>query len=349
MSTSRWVVFEPLDTIVIRDGRDFHAGMHSEAQAVLPSPATVAGAIGAAYGSAPGAGRAASDVRGRDLPEQIRGPFLVCRDGDGWRARWPIPRDVVCPLRGKPFRLRPAFLNEGEHLDLDVPAVLDDGGRRTEPMEGWWDTGTLTDYLRNGTVSERVPGKPWQWERRVGLARAEGRTAAEGMLYMIEHLRFAEGYGLAARCMGGPDRQLPDMVNLGGRGRRAQLHRPAEIALPARVGDFPGGRLLVYLATPAVFPGGGWRPDLRRWPGTELITAATGPAQPVTTATSRRGTISDGLVMWAVPPGSVYYLRFPSEQAAAEAAAHLHEHGLDQAEDWMRTAGFGTAFVGRWA
>lgn len=348
MSASRWVVLEPLDTIVVRDGRAFDAGTHSEARAVPPTPATVAGAIGAAYGAAPGAGRNGADARGHNLPERIQGPFVVRRDGDGWRTQWPIPRDVVRPLRGRPFRLGLAFLGEDEQLDLGVPAVLDDGGRSTDSLEGWWDGRTLTRYLHDGVVSERRLPEPWLRERRVGLARTQERTAADGMIYVTEHLRLAEGHGLAARCVGGPDPELPGLVNLGGRGRRAELHRAADIEVPPPPGDLPGGRLLVYLATPALLPGGDWRPDLRRWPGAELVTAATGPAQVVTTATPRRGRIGDGLMMWAVPPGSVYYLQFPDEQAAAQAAAHLHEHGLDQAEDWMRTAGFGFALVGRW-
>jgi len=50
VSRCRWVVLEPLDTIVVRDGRAFDAGVNTEAQTVPPTPSTVAGAIGAAYG-----------------------------------------------------------------------------------------------------------------------------------------------------------------------------------------------------------------------------------------------------------------------------------------------------------
>ena len=349
MSRCRWVVLEPLDTIVVRDGRAFDAGVNTEAQTVPPTPSTVAGAIGAAYDAAPGAGRVDPDARGRELPERIRGPFVVRREGGRWRARWPIPRDVVRSRNGDPFRLRVTHLNEGERADLDLPAVLDDGGRRAEPMDGWWDTRQLTAYLHGGKVSAGGTEEPWQSERRVGLARNADRTAADGLLYSTRHLRFTEGYGLAACCVGGPDRPLRGLVHLGGRGRRAEVHEVEEIALPERPPDFPGGRVLLYLATAAVFPRGDWKPDLGRWRGAELVTAATGPPQPVSTVTARGNKISDGLLMWAVPPGSVYYLRFPDERAAAEAAAHLHEHGLDQAEEWMRTAGFGTAVVGRWA
>ena len=87
MSRCRWVVLEPLDTIVVRDGRAFDAGVNTEAQTVPPTPSTVAGAIGAAYGAAPGAGRVDPDARGRELPERIRGPFVVRREGGRWRAR----------------------------------------------------------------------------------------------------------------------------------------------------------------------------------------------------------------------------------------------------------------------
>ena len=344
------MVLEPLDTIAVRDGRAFDAGINTEAQTMTPTPSTVAGAIGAAYGAAPGAGRADPDARGSVLPERIRGPFVVRRAGSHWQARWPIPRDVVRPQsRRGLIRLHVAYLNEGERTDLGLGAFLDDGGRRVEPVEGWWNTRWLTAYLHDGDVNAGWLEDPWLPERRVGLARNKDRTAMNGMLYSTRHFRLLEGYGLAACCLGGPERDLRGLVHLGGRGRRAEVHQVEEIALPELPPDFPGGRLLLYLATPAVFPGGDWQPSLNRWPGAELVTAATGAPQPVTTVIANRSRVRDGLLMWAVPPGSVYYLRFPDEKVAAEAAAYLYEHGLDQAEEWMRTAGFGTALVGRWA
>ncbi|MEU4827761.1 type III-B CRISPR module-associated Cmr3 family protein [Actinomadura sp. NPDC023710] len=352
----RWVVLEPLDTVIVRDGRAFDAGAQSQSRTVTPTPTTMAGAIGAAYGAAPGAARSASgsDARGRTLPSHVQGPFTVCRAGDGWEGRWPVPADAVA-VYGGIERLSLVDPGDAEHdLSGEVELLLDDGGQDSEPVTGWWDEQALTEYLHGGTVAQPLPDEPWCTERRVGLAREDDRTAKDSMLYAAEHLRFARDHGLAARCLGGPDHSLAGMVNFGGRGKRAQVHEVPDLTVPEPPGGFDGGRLLLYLATPAIFPGGGWRPDLARWPGTTLVAAAVGRPQVVTTATPRRsdGSVGDGLLMWAVPAGSVYYLRFPSEAAAADAAESLRYEPLDQqlinGRNWLSTAGFGLAFTGRW-
>ncbi|WP_165966774.1 type III-B CRISPR module-associated Cmr3 family protein [Actinomadura sp. 7K507] len=348
------MVLEPLDTVIVRDGRAFDAGVQSQSRTVPPTPTTMAGAIGAAYGAAPGAARSGSDSRGRDLPSHVQGPFAAYRNGDEWQGWWPVPADVIT-VNDDVERLSLVTPGDAEHdLSGEVELLLDDGGQDGEPLTGWWDEQSLTEYLHDGWVSRPITGEPWQTERRVGLAREDDRTAKDSMLYSAEHLRFAHGYGLAARCLGGPAHPLAGMVNLGGRGKRAQVHEVPDITVPEPPGDIDGGRLLLYLATPAIFPGGGWRPDLSRWPGTTLVAAALGRPQVVTTATPRRsqGSVGDGLLMWAVPAGSVYYLQFPSEAAAAKAAESLRYEPLDQHlindRNWLSTAGFGLVFTGRW-
>ncbi|WP_396911949.1 type III-B CRISPR module-associated Cmr3 family protein [Mycolicibacterium sp.] len=353
-SRVRWVVLEPLDTVIVRDGRAFDAGAQSQSRTVAPTPTTMAGAIGAAYGAAPGAGRSSGSSRGKDLPSHVQGPFAVHREGAGWQGQWPIPADIVAVYGGWE-RLSLVDPGDAEHdLSSEVELLLDDGGSDSTPATGWWDEQALTEYLHEGAVSDPIVGEPWEIERRVGLAREDDRTAKDSMLYSAEHLRFVDGHGLAARCLGGPDHPLAAMVNFGGRGKRAQVHQVQDITVPEPPDSFDGGRLLLYLATPAIFPGGGWRPDLARWPGATLAAAAVGRPQVVTTATPRRtnGSVGDGLLMWAVPAGSVYYLRFPSEAAAADAAEFLRFEPLDQhlvdGRNWLSTAGFGLAFTGRW-
>ncbi|MEV5330215.1 type III-B CRISPR module-associated Cmr3 family protein [Nonomuraea sp. NPDC052634] len=353
MSGERWLVIEPLDTIIIRDGRAFDAGVNTQARAVLPSPTTIAGAVGAAYGAPPGAGRDPK-ARGSVLPDRVQGPFVVSPAGDScWETHWPLPLDVV-KVRNRLQRLKPRHSQACTDLDDEISAYLADE-EDSEPGQGWWDRESLTSYLRHGEVdwqpsifwtdSERHT--PWRVERRVGLARTKERTAAEGMLYTAEHLRLADGHGLAARCIGGPqDRHIVDVVNFGGRGHRAQVHEPKQVLMPESADTFPDGRMVLYLATPAIFPGGDWKPVL---PGAELVTAAVGPAQVITTVTASGGKMHGGRLMWAVPAGSVYYLQFADENAAKQAAEQLYDEPLEQAEDWLRTAGFGFAFAGRWS
>jgi CRISPR-associated protein Cmr3 len=356
MTAERWVVLEPLDTITVRDGRPFDAGQQSAARMALPNPGTLAGAIGAAYGALPGAGLDPA-ARGRDVPAQVIGPLVVRRHRDEWRVRWPVPCDVVREDDSSaPFRLvlsesaaGSGSVAEGVEHDLgsQVTALLTGQG---DPAGGWWDTDELADYLISGETSGDTVDPPWEIERRVGLALEEPRAAAESMLYSAEHLRPLDGVGWAACCIGGPQTQLPGTVQLGGRGRTAQVHDAVAVPeFPAAPTTAPHGRLVLYLATPAVFANG-WRPDLSAWPGTELVAAALGDPQVIASATPDRatGSVGRGRMMWAVPAGSVYYLQFVNEQAALAAAAELRRLPLRQARESLATAGFGFALTGNW-
>jgi CRISPR/Cas system CMR-associated protein Cmr3 (group 5 of RAMP superfamily) len=355
MTGERWVVLEPLDTIVVRDGRAFDAGLQSVARTSVPTPGTLAGAIGAAFGARPGAGLDPA-ARGRDVPDRLLGPVpVVDRDGE-WRARWPVPLDVVrdddhpspCRLTVTGADGHPGGLDGVTHdLGGDVRALPIGAG---EPVAGWWETAELAGYLTGGDVSGDTMPEPWRIERRVGLALEEDRTAAEGMLYSAEHLRPAERMGFAVCCIGGPDAPLPQTVPLGGRNRSAQLHADVKPpALPEPAAHAPDGRLLLYLATPAVFEHG-WRPDLTAWPGAGLITAVVGDPQVIAAATPDRatGAVGRGRLMWAAPAGSVYFLKFGSEHDALHAARTLNRRTLPQAEEPLASAGFGYALTGSW-
>ncbi len=362
----RWVVLEPLDTVAVRDGRAFDAGQQSVAHAALPSPATVAGAIGAAYDPTPGLAHTDPTARGTRLPKELHGPVVAYEEGDRWLALLPVPYDVVVAPDGQDSQDGEAlrlvvddseFRGVGHDLDGEVTTLLRESVADSASAEAhWWDADQLQDYLHDGVPSSYWVEAPWQVERRVGLARAEAdRSVADGMLYSIEHLRLRHGIGFAARCVGGPDRKLDGTVAFGGQGRRAELHAnvPA-IELPDHPDDFPDGRLLLYLLTPAVFPEGRWRPDVAawesRWGAVELVAAAVGPPRVISSIVADRqtGGVRAGRLLWAAPPGSVYYLAFRDAATALKAAGTLHGACLPQAEDWMRTAGFGLALTGRW-
>ncbi len=191
---------------------------------------------------------------------------------------------------------------------------------------------------------------PWQIERRVGLAIGDDGTATERMLYSAEHLRPAERLGFAMCCLGGPDRPLAGTVPLGGRNHSAEIHDRVELPeVPGSAEQAPDGRLLLYLATPGVFPGG-WRPDLSEWELVEVVSAVVGEPQVIATATPDRGTgaVGGGWLTWAVPAGSVYYLKFGTEAAALVAAETLRRRTLRQTAEPLATAGFGYALTGSW-
>ena len=344
----RWLVFEPLDTVVVRDGRAFDAGTQAVARTTVPQPSTVAGAVGAAYGAPPGAGTDPQQ-RGHSVPKEIRGPVVVVDDGGGWRPLFPAPLDVVFDDHGAPQRLAMNGISDNVEHDLGTTDLLAGAG---EASSRWWPATALRRYLHNGTPSPGRTG-PWATERRVGLARNPDRTAAAGMLYSAEHLRGDSRLGFAVECAAGPDKDVATTVFFGGRGRRARVHADSAapvLSFPKRPGEgFPDGRLLLYLATPGVFVGG-WRPLQADLLGGQLVAAAVGGPEVIAMARPdrRTGAVGNAWMVWAAAAGSVYYLQFSDAAAAMTASREWHGRALPQAEETLRTAGFGLALTGRW-
>ncbi|GAA3820710.1 type III-B CRISPR module-associated protein Cmr3 [Streptomyces chiangmaiensis] len=374
-----WLAFTPQDTLFIRDGRAFDAGVENAAQAVWPTPSTIAGAVTAAFG-------------GRE-PCEVRGPVLARCDstGERWTPFFRTPADLVRreETSEEVLRLSPAPAPVGVTTDLGtVPQWLDGAGLAgMGPQWGGWLSGsTMTRYLAGNVAVEPVHPKdasggslvhleadPVDVEPHVGLARGAERTARTGFLYQAAHLRLRQRWGFLAECVvcDGWDAQRRESVPFGGRGRLAWVEQVSGVNWPqapsASVdGDaYPDGRVAVYVATPALWPEG-WMPPLRTWaPGSELVAAAVGDAQPVATATpgERGARPMNRMLRWAVPAGSVYFLKFADsdhattwaqgKQAQAErqercgTGVHGTAFGRDP-KDRLRTAGFGVVLTGVW-
>ncbi|MBN1173564.1 MAG: hypothetical protein JXA67_15445 [Micromonosporaceae bacterium] len=394
--TRRWLGFLPRDTVMVRDGRSFDAGpadgSGNDAAAVGPWPSTVAGAVTTAFGEAE--------------PDEVRGPVLAQRHSSGsWSSYFPVPADVVTVERDArrngnripALRLRPAQLgaaSAGAVPAWDVATDLDDGpnlfmmppaGRdAVEPVEGLLPGDAMGAYLADAMAEGADLRRAGLWtkpplvpERRVGLAR-EARTAMEGYLYSVTHLRPADdGWGFLVECVDGDHTTgvAPlGAVPLGGKARMADVEVLGGCCWPAAPGTFPGGRVLLYVATPAVWPGG-WRPPL---PADAQLVGACVPAPlPVATASARRarqprlgggtrpqGFLATARLRWAVPAGAVYLVQFRSTTAgmgaadrAAAWAAEVHGRALGPSADRdpgtgadrTRTAGFGVVLTGRWS
>ena len=145
-------------------------------------------------------------------------------------------------------------------------------------------------------------------ERRVGLARDAGHQARTGFFYQSTHLRPDGDWAFLAECAFKPEwqHQADGTVSFGGRGRLADV-APARAGWPVAAGGSVKNRVLVYLATPALWPDG-WRipvPD-----GAHLIAAATGEPEPTATITPGEDWARTRMLRWAVPAGSVYLLEF---------------------------------------
>jgi len=383
---TRWLSFTPRDTVFVRDGRAFDAASDAVGATVRPGPTTIAGALGAAFGTEPLA---------------VRGPVLARQGTDGrWTPYFPAPADLVETTDGPPrvYRMTPDAagltdlagpedpLNPGaeDGLRFLTPPREAELTRPPRPLEGWLPGDVLARYLAGGFPGPAgVPKEelriedPLVPELRVGLAR-EGRIAREGYLYQATHLRPRDGWGFLAEydVPGDWTARADSEVPFGGRGRVAEV-AAAEFArshagaaagwpgagFPESGGQGHGGergqatahgkRVLVYLATPAVWPDG-WRLPVPEAEGATLVAAAmTGEPEPSATLKRDQGQWRGSRVLrWAVPAGSVYLLEFADAGRGAAWARQWNGMALDrgagQSPDMIRTAGFGVVLTGAW-
>ncbi|WP_131765447.1 type III-B CRISPR module-associated Cmr3 family protein [Candidatus Protofrankia californiensis] len=214
--------------------------------------------------------------------------------------------------------------------------------------------------------------EPLVRESRLGIARharssrdGAGRTTLPGFLYQADFWRPSEtgdgnatgSAGVAFGCRVWFRSAVPEpvvtVVRLGGEARQAAVTVVSGgaglPALPKAPERFPDGRVLLYLATPAVFRDG-WLPELPD--GARLRGACTLGPEVITgiDGDSQRGRP----LRWAVAAGSVYFLEFDDPAEAEVFARKAHGECLPQMQDrtgpknWMRTVGFGLCLVGRW-
>lgn len=359
MTGSSWLSFTPRDTVFVRDGRSFDAAADSSAASVRPSPTTIAGAAGALFDP---------------NPDAVRGPVLARSVRSEWDAYFPVPTDLVRTASGagpQVYRLTP--VKAVGLTDLDAGSGAGSGPERwlvppedtgaVEQVSGLIPASVLSDYLAgelpSGTGTELaelgIEDDPFEPERRVGLARDHARQARAGYLYQVTHLRSRDGWAFLAECVfsSGPVRTAaPGPVQFGGRGRLADVAE-ASLTWPRRTERAAAhasssGRVLVYLATPALWPDG-WRIPLP--PGARLVAAACG--KPVVAATLTPGPQwkRTRVLRWAVPAGSVYLLEFDDPELGRQWAAGVHgsAYGPDHGDlGYMRTAGFGVVLTGVW-
>lgn len=345
MTGSAWLAFTPRDTVFVRDGRSFVAATDAVAATVRPSPTTIAGALGAAFG---------------ENPVAVRGPLLARKDQDRWKPYFPVPADLVQTADGserpRVFRLRPEVTGQTDLDDESLRFLAPPPG--VEPVKeisGWIPADVLADYLA-GRLADGAPKdelrieQPLVPERRVGLAR-ENRTAREGFLYQATHLRPQDGWGFLAQydIADGWNAEASPHVAFGGRGRLADIEA-ADVDWPNATATC-GSKVLVYLATLAAWASG-WQPPLPQ--GATLVAAATGEPEPAATAKREQDKWRASRVLrWTVPAGSVYLLDFGEDAAAGAAWARERnglalDRGVPDNPDMVRTAGFGVVLTGAW-
>jgi CRISPR-associated protein (Cas_Cmr3) len=345
-----WLAVEPLDTIMVRDGRNFDAGVSNRATGTPPPPSTLGGVVGRALGR---------------RVERVLGSVVAAAD----ELLFPAPVDVV-RHEGVLRRLSVREREASETCDLDEPVRLSHGLRGDgEPVTSWiagsalrdwlaaeapWQPAAELDGLADDEVGLREP--PWCGETRLGLARRWAGeftgTAAPGLLYLASHLRPRHGVTILVPVEDSqPVRIDQDLVPLGGRGRLAHVRTVPAPDLPQAPATFPGGRVTVYLATPALPRTDRAWPDVRLWcpPEATLCALALGGPVPVAAATSVGASLTSRRLAWAAPAGTVFYLDFGDAEAAKRWSDEHHGRllgGVSGSD--LVTAGFGMCLTGRW-
>ena len=331
-----WHAIRPHDTVQVRDGRLFNASLNSQGRTVLPTPNTVGGAMGSA---APG-GRFG----------WLRGPLLGQDVGASWTPFFSLPRDIGSASNGNSQRAHVVTRVASGSVVLGTHDLVFDGPGG-EYSESYIRPDDLASYLSDPT-GEVPPSacisttEILETERRVGLAR-DDFVAREGYFYQTAHLRLRDEFAFLAEC----DIEIDaGNVPLGGAMRRAAIEPVAVDPWPAIPRDFPDGRLLVYVATPAIWQDGAVPPPI---PAAALIACSIGSPIPAALGASRVNGTTKTQFKWMVPAGSVYYFQFETNAAASLWASSHHatawgRPGSAPEQDNFTSTGFGVILTGRW-
>ena len=372
----RTLVIEPLDVLFCGGGRPF--GPASRVSTGTPMPQMTAGAIrtwllrragvdfgalgtairrGASFEAATAAQNAGTGKVGR---LGFRGPWFA-RNGDRLSpapgAVHKIEEDVASRVNpgGRFCRLDPL----SPRTDLPGWAPAWNGMRPLwlrssgtgKPTGGYLSSAGLARYLGGGTFRACdlvAEDELFDRETRHGIGiERNANTAADGLIYQIQVLRFRPGVALEVDVLGEEVDlevvpQETGVIALGGEGRRATVRASDPVPWPpvarleppgedaGRNADGADGRL-VMLTTPGLF--GGWRP-----PGLELVSASVPGNLSVSGWDLARG--GPKPTRFAAAAGSVYFL---APGAGVPAPGRSLCNGEDGALGW------GSFVTGEWS
>ena len=347
---AQWLQLTPLDVVTVRDGRPFGAGSDWWAEMASPSPATVAGSVHQATKQFGGFMRLAAGLV--TVGGHVLAPWpeaLVVDSGAGPdQLRWLRPTDA------DPGSL---FGRSDMSDSMAEFRLLHGDGKR--PDCRWIRLADLARFM-SGELSEMVlhnnqhivnAPAPFTAERHVGIYR-NGQKTEDGYLYSLDCMRPEPSTQILARVT--PRKGLPpdmrEVVPFGGEDGWVEVTiRPSNKLGISRTDHYPDGKVVVYLAAPAVFKNG-WYPDVPN--GARLVGAAVRGPEPI--AAWATGSTRDKprfVLRHGAPAGSVYWFEFDGpdrEQVAGSWARSLHANALPQSEPLLRSQGFGWCFTSSW-
>ncbi len=374
MKWQKWT-FRLLDTGFFRDGLPFNMGEggYNVVRSIFPPHMTTfQGAIRTSLAAERGWGPGQEHLWPEELGSnddlgnlRLRGPYIFI---DGQPA-FSAPLSVICcrhreaaAVDGEKEMGKYEFvrLKPGKKVDCDIGSVcLPDRSKSSmgkEELQSVYIKRSGLEALlaggepEDGEVVEK--GRIWSEEYRTGLERDDDlRTAVEGKLYNIIHIRPERGVELIVMVAGIPeDWEINPVrvVNLGGEGRLAAVRIEAadlENIIPTMSVPNPAAdgrmRFTVTLITPGLFD------DSRQViiegpPGVpgRCVSACVGKAELLGGWDLVKG--EPRPLVPILPAGCTWF--FEVEEAHAEKVAALHGRCLGNRTEY----GFGQVVIGKW-
>lgn len=301
--TNQFLLIEPRDPLIARDGRPFSPSQRRMRPLDWPYPSTAAGSLRTVLGKDRPDGFSSETIRElKDI--SVAGPLP-------WSSGAlfvPAPNDIVCDASGRCFGLRPASYVEGEKGDLPdglTPVMLPDAAgsevKFSDPPD-WWAIRKLTDWLvttggppsrffEDRLAFRESPAKDARTQREIDPATLANK---EGMLFqsvglVLDELRDGQGnrrattepdvLALRVSCMNSFQKQIGDLDHVhpfGGERRVVRWRRASTTSLAeawtcpvaARAALAGSKRVRMVLVSSAIFDHG-WRPGWLRWRGTD--------------------------------------------------------------------------------
>lgn len=291
-----WILIEPLDVLLFRDGKPFTRSENHRATSLFPpTMLTLQGALRSLLISEQGdwdrylANRDATLNAAIGAPKtndlgalRLAGPYLVRRRGQHYARYFPLPADVV---QDAPGNLRVMQPDESMVVGPDMsnsPAPMlafEMSSDEAEPEQSYWisESALLTDYAYGENLypdGEDLIEQAdlFEIENRFGIGMdyaSNNVNRDEGLLYSVGFVRMQPGIGLLAAAP--DDSPLADLFpavgaqhtgRLGGEGRSVNFRRIAEEAIEQPPRPLLTEDTQMYkgvLITPTYLEGG-WQP-----------------------------------------------------------------------------------------
>ncbi len=271
-----WLLVDPLDVLMFRDGRPFNAGENNAAQSLFPPSAfTVQGMLRALYieqSDIKWAG-AITDPRiieAIGTPDDLGGfrmggPYLVRRTGNAYERLFPFPADLVGDGRGR-WRVPSPVEDLQVRVDgLSLHGLDVDPDEEAPDRPLWLTESDLYDYVEGRSVEGVEQEELFCYEYRTGIGIDQTqRSVSDGLLYAAKFVRLQTDVALVV--------WLPDdsplaplfansqhhTMRFGGEGHMAVISRlnDNDLYTQSFPSQPPDDKYKVVFLTPTYFAGG---------------------------------------------------------------------------------------------